>query len=163
MNRATAERCTILCGNLGVTVHGLNVNDGLRDRDEMGICAKPLKGRWDPGPFDQFIYRNAAEREVRDDGRSTASISQSIALRKWTQLPQGQSDNHAAVVHRSASWSAATGARKPLSSVIRSALVYGLVAKPTFRTEHQEWEEAWFQTTLDRQSSCFERAKTFFA
>jgi hypothetical protein len=37
MNRETAERCTILRGLVGSTVHGLNVN-GIEDRDEMGIC-----------------------------------------------------------------------------------------------------------------------------
>jgi hypothetical protein len=24
-------------------VHGLNVNDGIEDRDEMGLCAEPLE------------------------------------------------------------------------------------------------------------------------
>ena len=43
MNRETAERCTILRGLVGSTVHGLNVNDGIEDRDEMGICVEPLE------------------------------------------------------------------------------------------------------------------------
>jgi hypothetical protein len=43
VNRETAERCTILRGLVGSTVHGLNVNDGIEDRDEMGICVEPLE------------------------------------------------------------------------------------------------------------------------
>lgn len=56
MNRETAERCTILRGLVGSTVHGLNVNDGIEDRDEMGICVEPLDeamALW--APFEQFI------------------------------------------------------------------------------------------------------------
>jgi hypothetical protein len=44
-------------------VHGLNVNDGIEDRDEMGICVEGLEeamALW--APFEQFIYRSAAER-----------------------------------------------------------------------------------------------------
>ena len=37
MNRETAERSTILRGLVGSTVHRLNVNDGIEDRDEMGV------------------------------------------------------------------------------------------------------------------------------
>jgi hypothetical protein len=65
MNRETAERCTIVRGLVGSTVHGLNVNDGIEDRDEMGICVEPLEEAmaiW--APFEQFIYRTAAERAV---------------------------------------------------------------------------------------------------
>ena len=43
MNRETAERCTILRGLVGSTVHGLNVNDGIEDGDEMGICVEGLE------------------------------------------------------------------------------------------------------------------------
>jgi hypothetical protein len=74
VNRETVERCTILRGLVGSTVHGLNVNDGIEDRDEMGICVEPLEDAmalWDP--FEQFIYRTAAEREGRDNARSTYS------------------------------------------------------------------------------------------
>lgn len=53
-----------------LAVHGLNVNDGIEDRDEMGICVEPLEeapALW--APFEQFINRTAAEREGRDDAR----------------------------------------------------------------------------------------------
>jgi hypothetical protein len=58
MNREQAERCTILRGLAGSTVRGLNVNDGIEDRDEMGVCVEPLEDAmalWEP--FQQFIYR----------------------------------------------------------------------------------------------------------
>jgi hypothetical protein len=89
VNRETAERCTILRGLVGSTVHGLNVNDGIEDRDEMGICVEPLEDAmalW--APFEQFIYRSAAEREGRDDARSSAGdLDLTIySLRKWTRL-----------------------------------------------------------------------------
>jgi uncharacterized protein len=89
VNRETAERCTILRGLVGSTVHGLNVNDGIEDRDEMGICVEPLEDAmalWDP--FEQFIYRTAAEREGRDNARSTAGdLDLTIySLRKWARL-----------------------------------------------------------------------------
>jgi hypothetical protein len=89
VNRETAERCTILRGLVGSTVHGLNVNDGIEDRDEMGICVEPLEeafALWDP--FEQFIYRSAAEREGRHDARSSAGdLDLTIySLRKWVRL-----------------------------------------------------------------------------
>jgi hypothetical protein len=89
MNRETTERCTILRGLVGSTVHGLNVNDGIEDRDEMGICVEPLEhamALWDP--FEQFIYRSAAEREGRNNARSTAGdLDLTIySLRKWVRL-----------------------------------------------------------------------------
>ena len=33
----------MLRGLVGSTVHGLNVNDGIEDRDEMGVCVEPLE------------------------------------------------------------------------------------------------------------------------
>jgi hypothetical protein len=89
MTRETAEACTILRGLVGSTVHGLNVNDGIEDRDEMGVCIEPLDAAmalWDP--FEQFIYRSAAEREGRIDARSTAGdLDLTIySLRKWMRL-----------------------------------------------------------------------------
>jgi uncharacterized protein len=89
MNRETAEACTILRGLVGSTVHGLNVNDGIEDRDEMGICVEPLAeamSLW--APFEQFIYRSAVEREGRENARSTAGdLDLTIySLRKWMRL-----------------------------------------------------------------------------
>src|SRR5262249_28079914 len=89
VNRDTADRCTILRGLVGSTVHGLNVNDGIEDRDEMGICVEPLEeamALW--APFEQFIYRSAAEREGREDARSIAEdLDLTIySRRKWMRL-----------------------------------------------------------------------------
>ena len=89
MNRETAERSTILRGLVGSTVHGLNVNDGIEDRDEMGICVEPFEDAmslWEP--FEQFIYRSAAEREGRENARSSAGdLDLTIySLRKWARL-----------------------------------------------------------------------------
>jgi predicted nucleotidyltransferase len=89
VTRETAERCTILRGLVGSTVHGLNVNDGIEDRDEMGICVEPLAEAMAlRDPFEQFIYRSAAEREGRANARSTAGdLDLTIySLRKWTRL-----------------------------------------------------------------------------
>jgi len=84
-----AERATILRGLVGSTVHGLNVNDGIEDRDEMGVCIEPLEAAmslW--APFEQFIYRSAAEREGRSGARSMAGdLDLTIySLRKWMRL-----------------------------------------------------------------------------
>lgn len=89
MTRDTAEACTILRGLVGSTVHGLNVNDGIEDRDEMGVCIEPLAeamSLW--APFEQFIYRSAAEREGRANARSTGGdLDLTIySLRKWMRL-----------------------------------------------------------------------------
>ena len=89
MNREQAEHCTILRGLVGSTVHGLNVNDGIEDRDEMGICVEPLEEAMALGsPFEQFIYRSAAEREGRGNARSTAgNLDLTIySQRKWMRL-----------------------------------------------------------------------------
>ena len=69
----TAERSTILRGLVGSTVHGLNVTAGIEDRDEMGVCVEPLEAAMSlREPFAQFIYRSAAEREGRQDPRTSA-------------------------------------------------------------------------------------------
>ena len=89
MDRITAERSTILRGLVGSTVHGLNVNDGIEDRDEMGVCIEPLEAALTLGaPFEQFIYRSAAERAGRHDARSMAGdLDLTIySLRKWMRL-----------------------------------------------------------------------------
>lgn len=89
VNRDTAEAGTILRGLVGSTVHGLNVNDGIEDRDEMGVCVEPLSDAMSlSDPFEQFIYRSAVEREDRDGARSTAGdLDLTIfSLRKWIRL-----------------------------------------------------------------------------
>jgi predicted nucleotidyltransferase len=89
MNRDRAEQSTILRGLVGSTVHGLNVNDGIEDRDEMGICVEPFETAMSlQEPFEQFIYRSAVEREGRQDARSGAGDLDLViySLRKWVRL-----------------------------------------------------------------------------
>jgi len=89
MTRDQTERCTILRGLVGSTAHGLNVNDGIEDRDEMGVCIEPLDAAMSvTSTFEQFIYRSAAEREGRSSARSTAGdLDLTIySLRKWARL-----------------------------------------------------------------------------
>ena len=65
MNRLTAERSTILRGLVGSTVHGLAVDEGLEDRDEMGVCVEP---------FDAAMSSISAARE-NGYGTSPAAAS----------------------------------------------------------------------------------------
>ena len=54
MNREQAGRSTILRGLVRSTVHGLHVNDGIEDRDEMGVCVEPFENAMTLGePFEQ--------------------------------------------------------------------------------------------------------------
>jgi predicted nucleotidyltransferase len=83
------EKRTILRAVVGSTMHGLNNQDGLEDRDEMGICIEPIKEAIGVGaPFEQFVYRTAAEREGRHDAPSVAGdLDLTIySLRKYCRL-----------------------------------------------------------------------------
>ena len=89
MTRDETERCTILRGLVGSTAHGLNVNDPIEDRDEMGVCIEPLDAAMSlTSSFEQFIYRSAAELEGLSSARSTAGDLHSTiySLRKWARL-----------------------------------------------------------------------------
>jgi hypothetical protein len=75
MKREIAERSTILRGLVRSTVHGLAVDDGLEDRGEMGVCVEPFGVPMSLGePFEQFIYRSAAEREGRQRAHSVRRL-----------------------------------------------------------------------------------------
>lgn len=89
MNRETAEAATILRSTVGSTIHGLNVQDGLEDLDEMAICIEPIEEAMGLGaPFEQFVYRSAAEREGKHDAPSQAGdLDLTIySLRKYCRL-----------------------------------------------------------------------------
>lgn len=89
MTRDEAEGRTILRGIVGSRVHGLHVEDGLEDRDEMGICIEPLEAAMSTADsFEQFIYRTAAEREGRHDAPSRGGdLDLTIySLRKYMRL-----------------------------------------------------------------------------
>lgn len=89
LTRAEAESRTILRGIVGSRVHGLHIEDGLEDRDEMGICLEPIGAAVGVhAPFEQFIYRTAAEREGRHDAPSQGGdLDLTIySLRKYVRL-----------------------------------------------------------------------------
>lgn len=87
MHKEEVERRTILRGLVGSTVHGLSVDDGNDDRDEMGICIEPIEYVLLQN-FEQLIYRTAAIREGNPNARSRAGdLDLTIySLRKWTKL-----------------------------------------------------------------------------
>jgi uncharacterized protein len=61
---------------------------GTDDRDEMGVCIEDLRLSYGFHPFEQYIYRTAAEREGRQDAPSQAGdLDLTIySLRKWLRL-----------------------------------------------------------------------------
>lgn len=63
---------TILRGLVGSTGYGLNVGDGVDDRDEMGVMIEPLEVAMGLAPFEQFIYRTAVERTGQHNTKSQA-------------------------------------------------------------------------------------------
>lgn len=90
--RADVDRVTILRCVVGASAHGLHLNDGLEDRDEMGICVEPMDcAMGTAAPFEQFIYRSAAEREHRQDAPSIGGDLDLVvySLRKFVRLALG--------------------------------------------------------------------------
>jgi predicted nucleotidyltransferase len=88
LTRSEAEARTILRALVGSTVHGLNVRDGVEDRDEMGVLVEPFEAVVGFRSFGQFIYRTAAEREGRQDAKSRAGDLDLViySLRKYVRL-----------------------------------------------------------------------------
>lgn len=86
--REMAERTTIIRGVVGSTVHGLNVQDGIEDRDEMGVCVEDIQYVAGLQNFEQYIYRTAAEREGKHNARSRAGDLDLViySLRKFLRL-----------------------------------------------------------------------------
>jgi predicted nucleotidyltransferase len=80
---------TILRATVGSTVHGLNVGDGIDDRDEMGVCIEDYADACGLDvPFAQFVFRSAAIREDRQDAKSQAGdLDLTVySLRKYLRL-----------------------------------------------------------------------------
>lgn len=67
--REMAERTTILLAPVGSTIHGLHLA-GTDDRDEMGVCLEDVEAVVGFSPFEQYIFRTAAEREHKHDAKS---------------------------------------------------------------------------------------------
>lgn len=87
MNRTEAEAATILRCEVGSTAHGVSV--GSDDRDEMGVVIEPMVEAFGLGlPFEQFIHRDAAVREGKQDAPSQAGdLDLTLySLRKWVRL-----------------------------------------------------------------------------
>ena len=79
----------VLRGVVGSTAHGVNVDDGIDDRDEMGVCIEDYASAHGLQPsFAQFIYRSAAVREGRVDAKSRRGDLDLVvyALRKYVRL-----------------------------------------------------------------------------
>lgn len=77
-------RCVV-----GSTIHGLNVQDGIEDRDEMGVCIEDYGAALGlSAPFEQYIYRSAAEREGQHNAKSQGGDLDLIvySLRKYLRL-----------------------------------------------------------------------------
>lgn len=90
--RADVEAATILKCVVGSSAHGLHLDDGLEDRDEMGVCIEPIEVAMGTGaPFEQYIYRSAAEREGRHDAPSIGGDLDLViySLRKFARLALG--------------------------------------------------------------------------
>lgn len=85
--RAMAERRTILRVPAGSTLHGLHL-PGKDDRDEVGICIEDREHVVGFSPFEQYIYRTAAEREGKHDAPSQpGDLDLTIfSLRKFLRL-----------------------------------------------------------------------------
>ena len=92
--REQVEEATILRCVVGSSAHGLHLDDGLEDRDEMGICIEPMDVAMGvAAPFEQYIYRSAAEREGRRDAPSVGGDLDLVvySLRKFVRLALGGS------------------------------------------------------------------------
>lgn len=87
MDRAEAERRTMLRALVGSTLFGLAL-EGTDDRDEMGVCIEPIARVVGFSDFEQFIYRDAAEREGRHDAPSQPGDLDLViySLRKFVRL-----------------------------------------------------------------------------
>lgn len=85
--RAMAERWTILRVPAGSNLHGLHL-PGKDDRDEVGICIEDRAAVIGFSPFEQYIYRTAAEREGKHDAPSQpGDLDLTIySLRKFLRL-----------------------------------------------------------------------------
>jgi predicted nucleotidyltransferase len=74
---------------VGSTAHGVNVSDGLEDRDELGVCIEDYEAACGlAAPFEQIVYRTAAIREGKHDAKSRAGdLDLTVySLRKYVRL-----------------------------------------------------------------------------
>lgn len=69
-NYQMAVASTILRANTGSVSMGLNLPGKEPDADEMGICIEPIASHVSFNPFEQVVYRTAAEREHTHNAKS---------------------------------------------------------------------------------------------
>lgn len=89
MDISVAEKHTILRATVGSKVHGLSLDDGGSDRDEMGVMVEPIEYQLRLGEsFEQFIHRDAELRAGEKDAPSQAGdLDLNIySLRKFCRL-----------------------------------------------------------------------------
>lgn len=88
MNLEQVEKSTILRGLVGSTVHGLHVQDGIEDRDEMGVCIEDIQHVVGLHQFEQLVHRTAAIRENNINAKSRAGDLDLViySLRKYVRL-----------------------------------------------------------------------------
>lgn len=82
------DHSTLLRCEVGSGLHGI-AEGTPNDRDEMGVCVEPFRLACGlTAPFEQHIYRTAAEREHRHDAPSQpGDLDLTIySLRKWVRL-----------------------------------------------------------------------------
>lgn len=78
----------ILRGVVGSTAWGLNVEDGIEDRDEMAVTIEPFEIAFGFETFDSLVYRTAAIREGKADAKSMAGDLDLViySLRKYVRM-----------------------------------------------------------------------------
>jgi uncharacterized protein len=79
-----AEPTTILRGLVGSTIHGLGVNDGVDDRDEMGVCVEDIEYALGvTHDFEQWVYRTQPQGVRSGPGDLDLTV---YSLRKYCRL-----------------------------------------------------------------------------
>lgn len=84
-----ALNTTILRGLVGSTIYGLNVGDGIDDRDEMGVCVEPINVAMGLQTFEQYIFRTAVQREGGNHNAKSQAGDLDLciySLRKYVRL-----------------------------------------------------------------------------
>lgn len=82
-DREMAADTTLLLCIVGLTVHGLAVQDGVEDLDVMGICCEPPERVIGLTPFEQWVGRTKATGQRSEAGDVDAVT---YSLRKWARL-----------------------------------------------------------------------------
>lgn len=72
---------------VGSTLHGMAVDNGMDDRDEMGLCIEGPEYVMGLEHFEQYIFRTAELREGKDARSRAGDVDLIVySLRKWMRL-----------------------------------------------------------------------------